>query len=261
MYFPSLILVFTSLFHEGYGKEMHQWRAPGPNDLRSPCPAMNTMANHGYIPRDGRGLTAPIVVDASFEVFNFSPEIILPAMHLAFLSSAEVTAFTLQDITRYNVIEHDASLSRADFAVGDNVHFNETIFQTLANSNPGVDYYNGTSAGLVMRERLQDSVHINPKIINTKKEFFIRTLESGFYLSAMGDPKTGIAPKKFVQIFFRQERLPIEEGWKRPSTTMTFASFRPIQDQIEAVTQWTAGPGDERPSVAIVINKNISQVF
>jgi hypothetical protein len=30
------------------------WRAPVPGDLRSPCPALNALANHGFLPRDGR---------------------------------------------------------------------------------------------------------------------------------------------------------------------------------------------------------------
>jgi hypothetical protein len=31
----------------------HAFEAPGPNDLRGPCPGLNAMANHGYIPRNG----------------------------------------------------------------------------------------------------------------------------------------------------------------------------------------------------------------
>ncbi|KAJ6517650.1 hypothetical protein DFH09DRAFT_1428771 [Mycena vulgaris] len=31
----------------------HPFIAPGPNDQRGPCPGMNTLANHGYIPRNG----------------------------------------------------------------------------------------------------------------------------------------------------------------------------------------------------------------
>ena len=31
----------------------HAFIAPGPNDLRGPCPALNAMANHGYIARNG----------------------------------------------------------------------------------------------------------------------------------------------------------------------------------------------------------------
>jgi hypothetical protein len=29
----------------------HPYKAPGPGDTRGPCPAMNTLANHGYINR------------------------------------------------------------------------------------------------------------------------------------------------------------------------------------------------------------------
>lgn len=38
-------------------REKHAYCPPQKGDLRSVCPALNTMANHGYIPRDGRNLT------------------------------------------------------------------------------------------------------------------------------------------------------------------------------------------------------------
>lgn len=90
------------------------------------------------------------------------------------------------------------SLSRSDFALGDNYHFNETIFQTLAESNPGVDYYNATSAGQVQKQRLVDQRKVNPNATNTVKEFGLRMFESSLYLSTMGDPLTGVAPKEHV---------------------------------------------------------------
>ncbi|KAF2167249.1 hypothetical protein M409DRAFT_22676 [Zasmidium cellare ATCC 36951] len=34
---------------------VHAWRAPGPNDQRGPCPGLNALANHGYLPRNGVG--------------------------------------------------------------------------------------------------------------------------------------------------------------------------------------------------------------
>jgi hypothetical protein len=86
-------------------------------------------------------------------------------------------------------------VSRNDFAVGDNLHFNETIFSTLANANPGVDYYNASSAGQVQHDRLAISLATNPNITNTAKEFLLRTRESGLYLTIMGDAVTGVAPK------------------------------------------------------------------
>ncbi|KAJ7704046.1 DHHC palmitoyltransferase-domain-containing protein [Mycena rosella] len=87
---------------------------------------------------------------------------------------------------RHNLLEHDAPIFRNDFGIGDNLYFNETVFTTLASANPDVNYYNATSA-----------------------EFIFRTIESALYLNVMGDPLTGVAPKNFVQILFREERLPI----------------------------------------------------
>ena len=31
----------------------YEWVAPGPDDLRGPCPGLNALANHGYFPHSG----------------------------------------------------------------------------------------------------------------------------------------------------------------------------------------------------------------
>jgi hypothetical protein len=59
-----------------------------------------------------------------------------------------------------------------------------------------VDYYNATSAGQVQKERLAIQEAVNPALINNIKDFQIRTRESGLYIAVMGDPLTGVAPKK-----------------------------------------------------------------
>ena len=40
----------------------HQWVAPGPNDIRGPCPGLNALANHGYFPHSG---VVPLTVAAT----------------------------------------------------------------------------------------------------------------------------------------------------------------------------------------------------
>jgi hypothetical protein len=99
---------------------------------------------------------------------------------------------------RHGNIEHDASISRGDFFFGDNVSFNETLFTALAESNPGVDYYNASSAGAVQKRRLSESQATNPNITNSVNQFAIRSAESALYLSVMGDPMTGQAPKEYA---------------------------------------------------------------
>ncbi|KAJ7916323.1 Cloroperoxidase [Mycena leptocephala] len=200
----------------------HQWRAPRATDVRSPCPGLNTLANHGYLPRDGKHITAPMMLKAASDGFNFKADALMVTVaKFGLQASSDPTTLNLDDLRLHNLIEHDASLSRQDFAVGDNLHFNETIFTTLANSNPGVNYYNTTSAGQVMHARLADSLANTPNVTNSPKSLGIRGTESAFYLSAMGDPVTGVAPKKFVNIFFREERMPFAEGWKRSKTQTT----------------------------------------
>ncbi|KAJ7670576.1 Cloroperoxidase [Mycena polygramma] len=235
----SLILAAVTLAN-AEDSANHQWIAPKATDLRSPCPGLNTLANHGYLPRDGANITVSMALQAAIDGFNVGADSIIQAAKFALLSGDAPETFNLDALQLHNLIEHDASVSRNDFGVGDNLHFNETIFSTLANANPGVDYYNATSAGQVQHDRLAISLATNPNITNTPKEFLLRTRESGLYLSVMGNPLTGVAPKQFVQIFFREERLPIQEGWKRPNTTITAETLEPFEEIILTVSNWTA---------------------
>ncbi|KAF1787503.1 Chloroperoxidase [Phytophthora cactorum] len=48
---------------------------PPPNSApnhRSPCPALNSLANHGYLPRDGKALTPQMIREAVMDVYNLS---------------------------------------------------------------------------------------------------------------------------------------------------------------------------------------------
>ncbi|KAI3621361.1 hypothetical protein WG66_014481 [Moniliophthora roreri] len=186
----------------------HSWQAPGPNDLRN-----------GY---------------------HIEPAALILAAKVGLTTSPEPETFTLDNLKQHRVIEHDASLSRQDFAIGDNLHFNEAIFETLANSNPGSNVYNVTSAGQVQQARLADSLARNPNVTNSQTEFGIRSFESALYLSVMGNGSAGVAPKSFVQTFFREERLPIEEGWKRPSSPIEVASLDQVADLIAQGSNWNA---------------------
>ncbi|THU91329.1 hypothetical protein K435DRAFT_576124, partial [Dendrothele bispora CBS 962.96] len=213
----------------------HPYIPPGPNDLRGPCPGLNTFVGGlFFFSFLLLGLFQLLFSDG----YHMEPDILAIAAKVATLTSRDPLSFTLDDIKLHGNIEHDASVSRADFITGDNVHFNETIFSVLANANPGVDYYNTTSAGQVQHIRLAQSAATNPNLTNTDKEFFIRSVESSFYLSAMGDPVTGVAPKNFVQIFFREERLPIAEGWKRSEVPINSDTLGPLFHSIAAQSNW-----------------------
>ncbi|KAJ7907566.1 Chloroperoxidase [Mycena leptocephala] len=201
--------------------DSHEFIPATATDARSPCPGLNTLANHGYLPRDGKNFTIDQIMDAALEAFNLNWDPILVAAKFGLLTRDDGGSFdkmSLDALVIHNIIEHDASISRNDFGdgTGDNLHFNETAFSTLANANPGTDTYDTASAGFVQQQRLAFSIATNPLVINTRKEFRLRSRESALYLSIFGDPLTGVASKQFVQIFFREERLPVAEGWTKP---------------------------------------------
>lgn len=54
---------------EGSG---HEYVAPGPNDLRGPCPGLNAFANHGFIPHNGYA-TIQQFIDATETVVGMGP--------------------------------------------------------------------------------------------------------------------------------------------------------------------------------------------
>ncbi|KAJ7252319.1 Chloroperoxidase, partial [Mycena rebaudengoi] len=64
----------------------HKWIAPKTTDVRSPCPGLNTLANHGYLPRNGKKISIPMLLDAANEGFNLEPGPILTAAKLGLLS-------------------------------------------------------------------------------------------------------------------------------------------------------------------------------
>ncbi|KAF5361267.1 hypothetical protein D9758_010257 [Tetrapyrgos nigripes] len=222
----------------------HEFQAPGPNDARGPCPGLNTLANHGYLPRDGTNITIPIVLQAVLDGFNVGPDVVMLAAKGALIAAETPDFFNLTEIALHETFEHDISLSREDFHVdpnNDNIHFNETVFTTLANSNSGVGYYNATSAGEVQKERQAIQNAANAQLINNVKGFKIRSRESSLYIAVMGNATAGLgtkAPKNYVQIFFREERLPIAEGWKKNDILITEDVLRPIQKEIERLSEF-----------------------
>ncbi|KAJ3768371.1 Peroxidase, family 2-domain-containing protein [Lentinula raphanica] len=234
----------------------HQWQAPSATDSRGPCPGLNTYDSllfasfhldlmyyedwrtMAFYP--GMEATSPFLLSSTRSMMGstFVINILRIAAKLGLLTTDAEDSFSLEELALHGTLEHDASMSRNDLALGDNIHFNETVFTTLANSNPGVDYYNVTSAAQVLEQRLAEDKIVNPSLINTVKEFEVRVIESGFYLSVMGNVTTGVAPKNFVQILFREERLPLEEGWKRSEVPIGEDNFNNVVEGIANASTW-----------------------
>jgi len=96
----------------------YDWRPPQRGDSRSPCPALNVLANHGHLPRDGKNISHLDFARGLRTGYNLSRPL---AYFLAFGAPLLLGRFgrvNLADLAQHNKIEHDASLAHADAPAG-----------------------------------------------------------------------------------------------------------------------------------------------
>jgi hypothetical protein len=103
----------------GFHGHWPTYTPPGPSDSRSACPMLNALANHHILPHSGRAITFRQLNKAVRQTFNFAPSFcfFVPNFSAQFLSRSYWTGtFDLEELSKHNAIEHDASLTRRDVA-------------------------------------------------------------------------------------------------------------------------------------------------
>ncbi|GMF13647.1 unnamed protein product [Phytophthora lilii] len=63
---------------------------------RSPCPGLNTLANHGYLPRNGQNITKAVLGPAIMSVYNLGEDA------TATLLALVPDTFTLDYLSKHN---------------------------------------------------------------------------------------------------------------------------------------------------------------
>lgn len=104
----------------------YDFQAPGPNDSRGPCPGLNLLANHGYLPRNGH-VTLGQVLEATARGFNMGADLATLLGVFAVLTDGNITdeSFYLGappsgvgGLNRHSTVEADISPNREDFYNG-----------------------------------------------------------------------------------------------------------------------------------------------
>lgn len=134
--------------------------------------------------------------------------------------------------TRLTVLEHDGSLSRNDIYFGDNHSFNETIYNSfyayLANSTT-IDV---TTAAAARKARLAAAEAANPEFELGAELTVFSLIETALYLSVFSNGTSGEAVTEWVDVMFREERLPFEEGFARSESVVSAASILLLQAEV-----------------------------
>lgn len=257
-----------------------EYRAPTPTDLRSPCPVLNSLANHGYIARSGRNIQASDL-RAAMSILGISLTLRQLLTTVAYLEHHDpprrktgglraflrnplafvlgtfgvrakgqvdalgVPCLNLDDLNRHGAIEHDVSMSRRDFAQGDN-HTGQPdlIAEILASAHTNTNKSNNNGgndeitiddwAGLRVR-RIEQQRRENPHLALGPLQNKLGLAETALVQKAFGDGSRGWAvPVEYAAALFGEERLPVREGWRRRSWWWWWSSVGIIEVAAQA---------------------------
>jgi hypothetical protein len=98
----------------------YEFKDPGPNDSRGPCPGLNLLANYGYLPRDGY-VNYGQVLEATARGFNMGTDLATVLATFAVLGSGDLDGLSfylgsgkngIGGLNRHSVVEADVSPNR-----------------------------------------------------------------------------------------------------------------------------------------------------
>jgi hypothetical protein len=203
----------------------HAYCPPQPGDLRSPCPALNTLANHGFLPRNGKKIGVFDIVKGLKEGYQLST-------FLAYLLSfggvfllAQYRDMSLADLARHNIIEHDASLFHVDAHNEDEyapIAVNDSLMKVALEQSgryrPGHMTLEDVANIRVKREeesRPLDGVHAE-----------IARGEMAIAIGILGGETAATEGLNLdvLRLWVRQERLP--DGWKPDHTQGLYKTYK-----------------------------------
>ncbi|KAJ7731420.1 Peroxidase, family 2-domain-containing protein [Mycena maculata] len=213
------------------------FQAPNSTDVRSPCPGLNALANHGYLPRDGTNIHITDIVSqmdsnlgiaSDFGLIQVAGATVLGAMSI--IDGLGLGLKSFESLTEsHNTIEHDASLTRDDTALGSNTDKNQTLIDQLFSYSKDNLTLTPTDIAEARQARIKDSFTRNPNVTLHKLQTDACWREAGLLTMVLGD-QNGNIRLDWAREFLVDEKLPTDLGWSAPSPAHGIID-------IEAITQ------------------------
>ena len=195
---------------------------PLSSSVRSPCPALNTLANHGYINHDGRNINIYDLAQAGADVFGLSIDMMLALIQPVIEAGIEIQtdeeggiSFDLDALfLRNGTPNHDSSLFSVDDYFKERAPFSQDLFDQFLSSVEGdtatiVDVIN------FQIERFEDSCECNPKFFDVLDGSLLNAIASEkfslFLLQSQPPEKFNLQTEldlKQAKIFLKYNQLP-----------------------------------------------------
>ena len=181
--------------------------------VRGPCPMLNTLANHGHIPRDGKAISKDIAVSVLDRVLNWDVSVVSELFDFAQPTNPapNATTFDLDHLTTHNILEHDGSISRQDAEFGPADVFHPETWNLTS------QYFEGDMIDLAMAAKARTAAVVRSAMGNP--QFTLPQLgthfiygETAAYQFVLGEwdlqaeekKDRLLTPEEYVQYFFRK---------------------------------------------------------
>jgi len=233
----------------------------GHSQSRSPCPFLNTAANHGILPHDGKNIHLEVfqrLLKKAGAAKQLADALIKQIKGIAESRAGDdpshpSDAIDLSDLNPHGLIEHDLSMSRWDVltpTAGDNFAAPDLMGKLLsftfnfaksngnAAASPTSNMITVTALGAWHNERrrLELARHVPDESFKTK---FLCAGECFFLLNILG--RDGKISGKDANEFLFHERFPA--GWTPPTglnILKTFAKVGECAASFSLKTKWLA---------------------
>lgn len=178
--------------------------------VRSPCPCINALANHGILPHNGKGITKEAAITALKNAVNLGPSIatVFAAGGVGANPDHSTNTFDLNHVEKHNYIEHDVSLTRNDIAFGSNSDFCPETWKEVwgiychevPQGGDKVTSYHSASKARYQRVVSSKAAHekAGKEFHYGIKEVILSYGETALLLNVLG--KDGIAPLEYIRV-------------------------------------------------------------
>ncbi|KAG7387869.1 hypothetical protein PHYBOEH_008109 [Phytophthora boehmeriae] len=183
---------------------------------RSPCPALNALANHGYLPRNGQDITHEMFIAAIKDVYNVGNDV-------GQLLVADIPSTSSLDyLGIHNLVEHDASLVHTDAYYGlDPMLVNETLAQDLFDRAGDDGLLTNAIVGETRRDRGNTCNAENPECTYSTRAQTLAFLEASALLVSLGSGDN--ISVEHAHSFLIGEKIP--DDYTTPVDTITLTTL------------------------------------
>ncbi|KAK1230007.1 hypothetical protein PQX77_006918 [Marasmius sp. AFHP31] len=221
----------------------HEFVPPGHGDIRGPCPGLNALANHNYLPHSGVA-TVDEFISATHDVFGMGSDLGTFLAIYGSLMTGDLATFSIGGPPpigpilghplglsgSHNKYETDSSTTRGDlYETGDNVNLNMTQFISLFDKQAGKPdsevNYDVPLLTQFRNERFHESIHSNPYFFNGAFSGIAAQPAAYLFIQRLmanrsAEHPEGILDRNILKSFFAvsgdtPSDFVYQEGWER----------------------------------------------